>query len=33
MHDSYMAQVMDEPGVDIDFTGEGAESIPATDKN
>jgi homoserine kinase len=28
-----MAQVMDEPGVDIDVTGEGAESIPTTDKN
>ena len=33
MHDRYMAQVMDEPGVDIDVTGEGAESIPTTDKN
>ena len=33
MHDRYMAQIMDEPGVDIDVTGEGAESIPATDKN
>jgi len=33
MHDHYMAQVMDEPGVDIDVTGEGAESIPTTDKN
>jgi len=33
MHDRYMAQVMDEPGVDIDVTGEGAASIPATDKN
>jgi len=33
MHDRYMAQLMDEPGVDIDVTGEGAESIPTTDKN
>jgi homoserine kinase len=33
MNDRYMAQVMDEPGVDIDVTGEGAESIPTTDKN
>lgn len=33
MNDRYMAQVMDEPGVDIDVTGEGANSIPTTDKN
>jgi homoserine kinase len=33
MNDRYMAQVMDEPGVDIDVTGEGADSIPTTDKN
>ena len=33
MNDRYMAQVMDEPGVDIDVTGEGAESVPTTDKN
>lgn len=33
MHDRYMAQVMDEPGVDVDVTGEGAESVPTTDKN
>lgn len=33
MHDRYMAQIMDELGVDIDVTGEGAESIPTTDKN
>ncbi|MCF8552434.1 MAG: homoserine kinase [Candidatus Planktophila sp.] len=33
MHDRYMAQVMDEPGVDIDVTGEGVASIPTTDKN
>jgi homoserine kinase len=33
MNDRYMAQVMDEPGVDIDVAGEGAESVPTTDKN
>ncbi len=33
MHDRYIAQVMDEPGVDIDVTGEGVASIPTTDKN
>jgi len=33
MHDRYMAQVMDEPGVDVDVTGEGADNIPTTDKN
>jgi homoserine kinase len=33
LNDRYMAQVMDEPGVDIDVTGEGAESIPITEKN
>ena len=33
MHDRYMAQVMDEEGVDIDVTGEGADAVPTTDKN
>lgn len=33
MHDRYMAQVMDEQGVDIDVTGEGADAVPTTDKN
>ena len=33
MHDRYMAQVMDEQGVDIDVAGEGADSVPTTDKN
>lgn len=33
MHDRYMAQVMDEPGVDIDVTGEGADLVPRTEKN
>ena len=33
MHDRYMAQVMDEQGVDIDVAGEGADSVPTSDKN
>jgi len=33
MHDRYMAQVMDEPGVDVDVTGEGSAAVPTTDKN
>ena len=33
LHDRYMAQVMDEQGVDIDVAGEGADSVPTTDKN
>ena len=33
MHDRYMAQVMDESGVDIDVTGEGADAVPTNDKN
>jgi homoserine kinase len=33
MHDRYMAQIMDEPGVDIDVTGEGSESVVTSDKN
>lgn len=33
MNDRYMAQVMDEAGVDIDVTGEGADAVPTTDKN
>ena len=33
IYDRYIAQVMDEPGFDIDVTGEGAESVPTTDKN
>ena len=33
MHDRYMAQVMDESGVDIDVTGEGADAVPTSDKN
>ena len=33
MNDRYMAQVMDEAGVDIDVTGEGADAVPTNDKN
>jgi homoserine kinase len=33
MHDRYVAQVLDEPGLDIDVTGEGAADVPRTDKN
>jgi homoserine kinase len=33
MHDRYVAQVLDEPGLDIDVTGEGADDVPRTDKN
>ena len=33
MYDRYIAQILDEPGVDIDVTGEGAENVPTTDKN
>ncbi len=33
MFDRYIAQVQDEPGVDIDVTGEGAEDVPRNDKN
>ena len=33
MHDRYVAQVLDEPGLDIDVTGEGAADVTRTDKN
>lgn len=33
IYDRYVAQVLDEPGLDIDVTGEGADEIPRTDKN
>jgi len=33
MYDRYIAQVQDEPGVDIDVTGEGADDVPRNDKN
>jgi len=33
MHDRYVAQILDDPGLDIDITGEGADVLPRTDKN
>ena len=33
MHDRYVAQVLDEPGLDIDVTGEGVDDVPRTEKN
>lgn len=33
MHDRYVAQILDDAGLDIDVTGEGADKIPRTDKN
>jgi homoserine kinase len=33
MFDRYIAQVQDEPGVDVDVTGEGAENVARNDKN
>ena len=33
MFDRYIAQVQDEPGVDVDVTGEGADDVPRNDKN
>ena len=33
MHDRYVAQILDEGGLDIDVTGEGANEVPRTDKN
>ena len=33
MHDRYVAQILDEPGLDIDVTGEGAGDVPRTEKN
>ena len=33
MYDSYVAQILDEGGLDIDVTGEGADEVPRTDKN
>ena len=33
MHDRYVAQILDDPGLDIDVTGEGADEVPRTDKN
>lgn len=33
LHDRYVAQILDEGGLDIDVTGEGADEVPRTDKN
>lgn len=33
LHDRYVAQIMDEPGLDIDVTGEGSENVRRDDKN
>jgi homoserine kinase len=33
MHDRYVAQILDEGGLDIDVTGEGSADVPRTDKN
>jgi homoserine kinase len=33
LHDRYVAQIMDEPGLDLDVTGEGAESLRRDEKN
>ena len=33
MYDRYVAQILDEGGLDIDVTGQGADEVPRTDKN
>ena len=33
LHDRYVAQVLDEEGLDIDVTGEGSDEVPRTEKN
>ena len=33
MNDRYVAQILDDAGLDIDVTGEGADEVPRTDKN
>ena len=33
MYDRYVAQILDEGGLDIDVTGEGSNEVPRTDKN
>jgi len=33
MFDRYIAQIQDEPGVDVDVTGEGADDVARNDKN
>lgn len=33
LHDRYVAQIMDDPGLDIDVTGEGVETVRRDEKN
>lgn len=33
LHDRYVAQIMDDPGLDLDITGEGSETLRRDDKN
>lgn len=33
VYDRYVAQILDDAGLDIDVTGEGADEVPRTDKN
>jgi len=33
LHDRYVAQILDEPGLDLDVAGEGADTLPLNDKN
>lgn len=33
LYDRYVAQVLDDGGLDIDVTGEGSDEVPRTDKN
>jgi len=33
IHDRYVAQILDDPGLDIDISGEGADVLPRTEKN
>jgi homoserine kinase len=33
MHDRYVAQILDDAGLDIDVTGEAADELPRNDKN
>ena len=33
IYDRYVAQILDEGGLDIDVTGEGSDEVPRTDKN
>jgi len=33
LHDRYVVQILDEPGLDLDVAGEGAQTLPLNDKN